>query len=364
MSLGAAHGAGPDATTGAYAGDVHSPETDRFGAGGVAWMSILLSVIFIPFAFSEEFTNGALDAVRSPVRPAPNWLLTCVDLALILVIASLATRLRKVHCGDLSSTQFGVWLAAGSVATLAIDWFATGMQTDDWHNLPRLGFYLAADAGWLAALAVICTASLGVSPLVIVGRGPTDSRRDFRVLMPLLVGTAAAWLAGQIWDFGIERNPLSGGDFGRLGSQFFPQLSQVIPLLLVALAVEARFFQRASRYRVQRAASIVTVAILCVGEIAVVSVLASAPAGASLEGWHEFIAFVLASEAVLVGLTTVILVATEAEPPTHPAQTPTGPPRVEPDPAPCNRRGTTVAAVAAALSLAYIAGLRKRRDPS
>ena len=261
----------------------------------------------------------------------------------------------------------------GAAGTLAVDSIAAGDSSVDYQNLPRLGTYLLADAAWLIFLAVFVAAALDLNPTVMFRRRPKEDWETFRVLLPLLLGTAAAWIAGQLWDYALADPPPAATassevkSDGLVGVQFFPQLSQVIPLLLVALAVEARVFRRPLHYRSERAASIVTVAVLCLGELGVLSVLASRKVQDSLEGWHEFIAFVLGVEAVLVGLITLVLVATEA-PAAAPPHSPL--PAAAPEPAisihattgghASTANWTRAAGMGAVLALAYRLGKRRR----
>lgn len=338
---------------------------------GVALTSLLLFIVFIPFAFSEEFTNGVLDASQSSIED-PRWLYLCVDLVILIVLASLATALRARRHKNKSWRVFAAWMFVGAAGTLAVDWIAAGDSSGDYQNLPRLGMYLLADAAWLIFLAVFVAAALDLNPTVMFRGRPQEDWETFRVLLPLILGTAAAWIAGQLWDYALPNPPpasTASSDVksdGLVGAQFFPQLSQVIPLLLVALAVEARVFRRALHHRSQRAASIVTVAVLCLGELAVLSVLASRQVQNSLDGWHEFIAFVLGIEAVLVGLITLVLVATEAP---APPPVPSPPPAAAPEPplgihsttgrTACGANWAKTAGMGAVLALAY--GLGRRR---
>ena len=80
---------------------------------------------------------------------------------------------------------------------------------------------------------------------------------------------------------------------GAIRPEYFSNVSQVIPLLLVALGIERRFFERFLRETVQRAITMFTVLVLCIGELLALSVLPSPNQGCGrvLSAPHEWIAF-------------------------------------------------------------------------
>jgi len=51
-----------------------------------------------------------------------------------------------------------------------------------------------------------------------------------------------------------------------ISQEYFAQVSQIIPLLLVATGLEASLFRRNVDNPVRRAMTILTIAVLCVGE--------------------------------------------------------------------------------------------------
>jgi hypothetical protein len=299
---------------GAYAGDKVErghPEPTVFAA------SVVLFAVFVPFAFSEELINGAFDACWADgacaYERAP-WQLLAFDTALTLGIIFGAWRFRERYWVRFSRRKLWIWSSVVVVGNLALDALPYRDFQEQYHDLAVLWFNLLMDVGYLILTAILLAVILGIAPMSLLRR--TRDRQEwerYRILLPLLVGTFAAWVGGELWDFGLA-NPQNWNQ-QHVGTEFFAQLSQVIPLLLVALAIEANFFKLQMRGNTQRAVTIVTVAMMCLGEILVLSVLVLGDAAyRSLDGWHEFIAFVLGLEAVLVGLATLIWAATQLPP--------------------------------------------------
>ena len=79
-------------------------------------------------------------------------------------------------------------------------------------------------------------------------------------------------------------------------------------MLLVAVGLEARFFERLLDEPRQRAMTIFAVVMLCVGEALAISALPKSNQGCDdlLSGWHEYTAFVLTLEACFVALATLM----------------------------------------------------------
>lgn len=87
----------------------------------------------------------------------------------------------------------------------------------------------------------------------------------------------------------------------------------MIPLLLVALGVEAGFFQRVMREPAPRSMAITTIFVLCIGEVLALSALPKSGKGCGdvLYEWHEYIAFIFTLEACFVALVTLVWVLIE-----------------------------------------------------
>ena len=82
--------------------------------------------------------------------------------------------------------------------------------------------------------------------------------------------------------------PVEGLCVGAVRPEYFAQVSKIIPLLLVDLGIERRFFEQQMREPVQRALTMFTVLLLCAAEAAATRCCQGATraaAGCSATGW-------------------------------------------------------------------------------
>jgi hypothetical protein len=255
-------------------------------------------------------------------------LVDCLLLVLLLIPTLLLQRIL------LGTRDWGLlrWWALGAALILVIVATANWVLPDnDWV---LYGTYLAG----LVAAAIVFAATVGANPrrlLTHEGRvSDPDAWRRFLPGIPLLVGTFAAWIGNEIW-FRLNDNairtfadalevarregltgPIDDLCVGAVGPEYFAQLSQVIPLLLVALGVERRFFQRLLTEPVQWALTIFTVLLLCVGEAMAISALPSPNQGCGnvLSIFHEHAAFTFTLLACFIALATLVWALVIASP--------------------------------------------------
>ncbi|MEU8252394.1 hypothetical protein [Nonomuraea sp. NPDC048916] len=137
--------------------------------------------------------------------------------------------------------------------------------------------------------------------------------RRFRVALPLLFGMFAAFFASTMWEHLIEPlNCVANCEaqdptkeiWGHVGvhQEYFAQASQIIPLLLIAVGVEARLFDQLRRGAIERTLILVTVLTLCVGEMLAISAITSE----TLNPWHEYTAFVVTAQACSIALIALL----------------------------------------------------------
>jgi hypothetical protein len=187
-------------------------------------------------------------------------------------------------------------------------------------------------------LSILFAATVGANPRRLLthdGRvTDPDAWRRFLPGIPLILGTFAAWIGNEIW-FRLNDNavrtfadalevarregltdPVEDLCVGAVGPEYFAQLSQVIPLLLVALGVERRFFERLLTEPVQWALTIFTVLLLCFGEATAISALPSPNQGCGnvLSIFHEHAAFTFTLLACFIALATLVWALVVASP--------------------------------------------------
>jgi hypothetical protein len=289
---------------------------------GEKWALAAVVIVLLPLAFSAEILEAVREANSGRLivlgESDPRVLLVGMDLLLLLLILGLVLALWRVDSErPLGRTVIGsAWLIAG-LGTLALDYFYTATKNEGAVNRDGVAeFWISAavDLGYVFLAAILFAIAMGVNPghlvpgsrLLFERTGIAASRARFRPVVPLLVGTLAAYFGGEVWDFLLE----DGSGRGNIDQQFFAQASQVIPLLLVALTLEANFFKDRLQEPTQRAVTIVTVLVLCVGEVLAISALSrSNETGELLNGWHEYIAFMMTLEAIFVALSTLVWAA-------------------------------------------------------
>jgi hypothetical protein len=125
-----------------------------------------------------------------------------------------------------------------------------------------------------------------------------------------LVGVFAAYLTGTAWD-SISAQDGYPGDVattcGTIDQQYFVQVSQVIPALLIALGVERRFFASMLGDPISRATTVLTVTVLSIAELLALSALVrSNECGEALTRLHEYATFELTVAAAVIGLGTLV----------------------------------------------------------
>jgi hypothetical protein len=278
---------------------------------------VAVFIVCVPLAFSEDFLLVVSELARLEQPPE---ILLVVDGVLLAAIGVLTNWWIWPSLEVDIGWPVKVWWLVGALLTIALDLsFFWGIA--ERLNLLSIWGDIAASAAYLASLAVILSAIVGASPLHRLirdgraenGRAENGATQDtewerFRPALPLLVGTAAAYAGSLIWWWLRDQAVAAEQVDGLIHQEYFAQLSQVIPLLLVAVGLEATLFKRLLREPVQREMTIVSVVILCIGEALAISALPTdnERPGNILVTWHEYAAFVLTLEAVFVALALLV----------------------------------------------------------
>jgi hypothetical protein len=133
-----------------------------------------------------------------------------------------------------------------------------------------------------------------------------QARGSKRWLVPLAVGTFVAQFASLLWYPVINS---SAGCAGEVSPAYFGNMGQIIPVVLLALAVELNYIRGRTEVRDvgYRVTPVFTVFLLCVAELLTFSILVkSEQRSCGLAAvWHEYIAFVITAHALTIGLATV-----------------------------------------------------------
>jgi hypothetical protein len=294
-------------------------------------MVAFLFVAFVPLAFSEDFIEAVSDATRT--QPPPD-MVVAVDLLLLACLFLLTVALWTPSGEAPRSWSFAPWWIAGAALTLVVD-----VALTRWIDRESLGIEIGSSLLYVFSLALIVAATVGVNPSRIRIRDGTARAEwiRFRPMVPLLVGTLAAYVATILWSryllgedvarlisdaqamakrIGLEadvntpegRQALDALCAGAVHQQYFAQISQVIPLLLVGLGIESNFIRELLTKPVQREITIVTIVILAVAEALAISALTEPNEGCGevLFGWHEYAAFTITIEASFAALALLV----------------------------------------------------------
>jgi hypothetical protein len=260
-------------------------------------------LLFSVLAFDEDFLAAANDILKLHIGSEEfATLVLALDVIGLGLLAAAASRARS-DPGDPTKEATVVtagasrwWFIAGSASILALD--STRL-----FALPYLK--LTVDL-WLIMLYIPALAALLVFVLDLdLGRaratGPAHAQKvdDFFAALPLLAGTAAAFIGQRLY----------GDQLTTIDTNYFSQVTQVIPLLLVALGVERRWFEPRGAVRpIRWAVTVYTVGILAAGEALAISTLPNnAKAEGKLTAWHEYIAFAITLYACFVALAAVVI---------------------------------------------------------
>lgn len=310
--------------------ETDGPVRERAAREGFALVLFLL-VAFVPLAFSEDFIAAFSDVTRTQSQPG---LLVVVDAGLLTFLFLLTIWLQKPTREEERNWDFAPWWIGGAALTLAVD-----MALTRWIERDSVWIEIGSSVLYILSLALIVAATVGVNP----SRARTQSGSTriewarFRPLIPLLVGTLAAYVGTILWGrfllgddvartiseaqlmaerIGLNadqttpegRQALDALCSGAIHQEYFAQISQIIPLLLVGLGIEANFFRELLTKPVQREITIVTVVILAVAEASAISALTEPNQGCGdiLFGWHEYAAFIITVEASFAALALLV----------------------------------------------------------
>ena len=308
---------------------ISTANTRPLSKNGEGATFIAVFLLLIPLAYSDEIVDVPLDAFSVE---GWRWTLVALD-AVLLALVLQCKRVIRLHLNHPPRVRIFLWWLSGAALTLGLD----VMVTIQWQGVGvRMGPDLVASILYTISLTLLIAATVDASPLVLVRQfraKRSDEWMRLRVAIPLLIGTLAAYVGSTIWAHGLNRhatrvlapldqnhvkeftlpeqqNLLATMCSGAVDQEYFAQVSQVIPLLLVALGVEAGFFWRLMRAPAHRAMTITTVFVLCIGEVLALSALPKSGKGCGdvLHGWHEHIAFVFTLEACFIALATLVWV--------------------------------------------------------
>lgn len=283
------------------------------------WPAILaVFAMIIAFTYSDDLVELVVEVTDLDVATG-QWIVAALDCLLVASTALLKWRIaaRADGAGRLGVKSFlhrllRSWWSVGAALVVVLHISVIGLS----DNLGQGGWLwtsLPLSLLFVVAMALVLVSTLDSGPTF----GPGAWSRNGWIL-PLITGTFVVQVASALW-YPAVYVPESCNN--QISTDFFAQMVQVIPMLLITLGIELSFVRRAGAVRSpgQRAAPILTVVMLCVAEGLAFSMLVKADAvncGVAAV-WHEYIAFVVTVQATAIALATLVWLllsdATETE---------------------------------------------------
>ncbi|OYN74457.1 hypothetical protein [Mycolicibacterium sphagni] len=265
----------------------------------LVWPSLAaVFALVIAFTFSDDIVEFVLDLTGDRFTGARPWLVFVADCVLVIATAALKWRISpapaQVFLRSLVSGWWGVGAAVVVAAHLAL--IATNEHRASLGATATIWVSVLGSLVFVAAMGVLLVSSIAEQP----------GSRTW--LIPLIVGTVVVQLASALWYPVID---VQKGCAGDISSAYFSDMTNIIAVVLLTVGVELAYVRRVAnaadpRHRV---VPIFTVLWLCVGEVLAFTMLVKADMGPRCglaAVWHEYSAFVVSAQALVIGLTTVL----------------------------------------------------------
>ena len=260
---------------------------------------VAVALLVVGFTFSDDVVEFLCDLTGNSHAGNSPWLIFGMDMLLVAGTAALKWRInggadRRTFVRQL----FTGWWAAG--AALAVIAHPVLIATAEWRA--GLGDTASAWINLLASMVFVVAMTL----LLLSALGEGTSSRSW--IVPLVIGTAVVQIATALWYPVIDVEIGCGGD---VSPSYYSEMANILAVVLLTLGVEMNFVRRnaAARDVGQRVAPVLTVILLCIGLGLAFSMLVKADLGTRCglaATWHEYIAFAVSTQALAVGLSTLV----------------------------------------------------------
>ena len=295
-----------------------------------AMLAVVLLLVF-GFSYSSDVVAAVLEFFGATTRTA--WVIgfVGVDAVILLIVARFKRVIDGAEQGPPRRWRTW-WIWFGIVAVINT---VTGCLPQ--HH--RMWIDLATSVMFAVAMGVLIAVSLNADPLTLVSAGRRAARPadwvHVRAVVPLVVGTFAAYLAATVFDDFFDADtvrvldPATAAEVdaqdladrvytmgtlceSAVSPVFYHQIVVVVPVLLLALGVEVNFFRRTLRDPVLRAVTVTTVSVMAMALVLGLSILPYDGRGCGNVPtyWHEYLTFVVAVQGITIGLATLIWVLT------------------------------------------------------
>ena len=237
-------------------------------------------LLVIGFTFSDDVVEFLLDVLLVLGTAALKWAISGG--------ADFAAFLRRLCTG--------MWgLGAALVVGGHLVMIATEGRRAGWNDTATVWVNLAYSAVFVAALTLLLMSALG---------GGTASRGW---VVPFVLGSLAVHVATVLWYPVID---VDHGCANDISPTYFSDMTDIIPIVLLALAFELNYVRRGARVADpgRRVAPVFIVILLCIAEVLAFSMLVKSHVDRCglAAVWHEYISFVVTAQALAIGLATLV----------------------------------------------------------
>jgi len=255
--------------------------------------------LVIAFTYSNDIVEFGMDLAHKPFTGLGQWLVLLLDLVLVIGTGALKWLMDREHTdfGTFARQLLRGWWGAGAavVVILHLALIANGARMEGLNKDAALIVSLLATVAFVAAMTM----------LLLSAHSEATGSRTW--LVPLVFATLVTQIASALWEPIIDSGSGCAND---VSPAYFASAIDIIALTLLAIGVELSYIRRVSGVRdaAERAAPVLTIILLCAGQMLALSMMVKADLGEQcgrIAVWHEYMSFLICTQAMAVGLATI-----------------------------------------------------------
>lgn len=263
---------------------------------------VAVFLLIVGFTFSDDAVEFLLDVTGNTHLAAMNrqWLVMAVDVLLVLVTAALQWQIgaQRVSPAELLRKLLTGWWVVGAVLVIGghLVLILTSEQRAVLGDVASFWISVLASAVFVAAMTVLMLSVLRAKP----------ASKSW--IAPLVFGTFVVQIGSALWYPVIDVN---AGCAGEISPQFFSDMTNMISIVLLTLAVELNYVRRnaVEPDPGRRMAPVFIVLLLCTALVLALTMDVKADRTmlcGTAAVWHEYISFVVCIQAMAIGLATLV----------------------------------------------------------
>lgn len=263
---------------------------------------VIAFLLVVGFTYSDDIIEFILDVTGHSHFAATDrqWLVLALDLVLILATAALkwwigadrgspAAFIRRLLTG---------WWALGALLVIGahLVLILTAEHRAGFGDVAAVWIGIAAAVVFVTAMTILMVAAL------------SDGQGSPAWIGPMAIGTFVVQVASVLWYPVINTE---GGCAGEVSSTFFSDMTNIGGLVMLAIAVELNYVRRnlTQPDPGRRIAPVLTLLLLALALALAFTMDVKAdqePRCGTAAVWHEYIAFVVNTQALAIGLATIV----------------------------------------------------------